>query len=69
MKSWIGLYRDEDGQASAEYILMLALGVAMAITVARKLVKPMMERLAEAYSARVSELFSKASLHSLKIGR
>lgn len=63
------LPRDEDGQASAEYILMLAVGVAMAITLVRKFIRPILARLAEAYSAQLSTLFSKANMHSLKVGR
>lgn len=60
---------DESGQASVEYILMLSVGLAMAITLVRKFIRPVLARLAEAFSAQLAALFSKANLHTLKIGR
>jgi hypothetical protein len=73
MAGWLANVRrcceDESGQASAEYILMLAVGIAMAITLVRKFIRPVLARLADAFSAQLAELFSKDNLHTLKFGR
>jgi hypothetical protein len=59
----------ERAQASVEYMLLLSIGAAMAITVMRKLISPVLARLSAAFSAQLDSFFSRANLHSLKIGR
>jgi Flp pilus assembly pilin Flp len=64
-----GLLRDEDGQASVEYILMLSIAMLMVMSVVKKFIRPYMAKMAERFSAQLqATLFSKANMHSLKIG-
>jgi len=63
------LLLDEAGQASTEYMLMLAIGMAMTISVIKKFIQPYLAKLADTFSAQMQNaLFNKANMHSLHIG-
>ena len=48
---------------------MLAIGMAMAISVVKKFIQPYLAKMANAFSAEMqSALFSKANMHTLRIG-
>jgi Flp pilus assembly pilin Flp len=61
--------KDETGQASVEYILMLSIGMMMAMTVVKRFLQPYLAKLATTFSTQMQNaLFNKANMHSLRIG-
>lgn len=66
----IELLSDESGQASAEYMLMLAIALALAASVIKKLIQPTFTKLSAALSSQLeNSLFNQANMHTLRIGR
>ncbi len=64
------LARDERGQASVEYILMLTVSLMILTTVIKKFIQPYLAKISGRLVDRMqSTLFNKANLHHLKIGR
>lgn len=69
MKFVRSLLADDSGQTSIEYILMLVIGAAMALSVIKKFLQPIFAQLADSISNQLqSTLFNKANMHSLRIG-
>jgi Flp pilus assembly pilin Flp len=61
---------DESGQASAEYTLMLSIGLMLGFSVVKKFIKPYLEKMSAQFSSQLSSsLFGKANMHTLRIGR
>jgi Flp pilus assembly pilin Flp len=64
------LWRDERGQASVEYMLMISITLAMTISVIKKFVQPILAEFANTYATKMQNaLFNKANMHTLRIGR
>jgi Flp pilus assembly pilin Flp len=62
-------FEDESGQASVEYMLMLSIAMAMAISVVKKFIQPYLAKMADTFSTQMQNaLFNKANMHSLRIG-
>jgi Flp pilus assembly pilin Flp len=63
------LFADTDGQASIEYVLMLAIAVSLAVLVMRKLLKPLFGKLNEVLAKRMEGMLSSGNLHQIKLSR
>jgi hypothetical protein len=59
-KSW--------GQATTEYIMLLAIVTMMAVVVKRAM-QPMIDRLSGSFSRQIESMFDQANLHRLRIGQ
>ncbi|MGK5083749.1 hypothetical protein WDW37_10640 [Bdellovibrionota bacterium FG-1] len=63
----LNLFSDEQGQATTEYILMLAIAVGLFVIVMRML-KPIMVRLQKAIATRLQNMLF-GDFHRFRIGR
>jgi Flp pilus assembly pilin Flp len=64
------LLRDEGGQATTEYLLMVVIALAMVVTLIKKLIQPTLEKLSARLSSQLQNtLFGGANFHQLRIGR
>lgn len=62
--------RDERGQATAEYILILSVALALMAIVIKRLIKPAYEKLRTFLVARLeTALFGKGDFHKFPVGR
>ena len=61
------LLRDQRGQATTEYILMLAIVVSLLMFAMKNLLKPMFDGLTKRLSGRFDKFFS-GDLHHLRFG-
>jgi len=61
---------DQQGQASAEYTLMLSIGLMLGFSVVKNFIKPYLAKMAAIFSQQLqNSLFNKANMHSLRIGK
>ncbi len=65
----LNFLRDEEGQATTEYILMLSIAVMMAVMVMKKLIGPVYAKLAGAVSNSLQNKLFNTNLHVFKIGQ
>lgn len=64
------LVLDDKGQATTEYILMLAIIVGLTIIAIKTLIRPVYEALRENLTKRIDEtLFKEGNLHHIRIGK
>lgn len=59
----------ESGQATSEYILLLAMILVMVLLLANKFIKPMAEKLTNSVSQQIEKTLFGTDLHRLKIRR
>lgn len=77
MKSMIELLRDklpafwadEDGQATAEYILMLSFAISMAVLVMQQLVAPAFQKLSNFLTTSITNQLIRSDLHTFNMGQ
>lgn len=62
------LIRDDSGQATTEYILMLTVGVALALLLIKDVIVPLGNRIAELVSQNMEKSLSK-NLHRIRLRR
>jgi hypothetical protein len=65
----MNLIRDQKAQASAEYILMLALAVSFVLILVKKLLEPAFAKFSAALQKKFDDFLGGADLHHLKIGK
>ena len=68
VRIYAAFWRDERGQATTEYILILFAAVSAFIIVAKAL-RPLYLKLAEFLSRQLDNFFSRFDMHRLSIGR
>jgi Flp pilus assembly pilin Flp len=61
--------QDEEGQATAEYILMLSIVAILTLAMLRKWIKPMLDRAESAVARNLEKKLFGGDLHSLRFGR
>jgi Flp pilus assembly pilin Flp len=66
---WLELWNDEQGQATTEYILILAVVITFLISMIKKFIRPAFARLAQGMSQRIEKQFFGANLHQFRIRR
>ena len=68
LRFWISALRDEEAQASTEYILMMSMAVAMCVMVVKKLIVPVMSRLSTNFMSTLSNtLFNEQTMHHIRV--
>ncbi len=60
--------RDEEAQATTEYILLLAIAVMLTGVVVGKFLRPLFAKLTDFAQQRIDRMFKKDYLHHLPIG-
>jgi len=63
------LSREENGQATVEYMLLLAVVVSIAIYALKKIGKPLFLRISRAVDGQIKDFFKPSKLHYFRIGR
>ena len=64
------LLRDESGQATTEYILMIVMALVLVLSVIKKFIQPTLDRLKTQITTQLENtLFGGGDFHRLRIGR
>ncbi|NBU21520.1 hypothetical protein EBS43_08980 [bacterium] len=63
---WIGLFDDQEAQATTEYILMLSIIVGSFVLIFRSWLGPMFSKMMRNISGMIDNRLSKADLHTLR---
>jgi Flp pilus assembly pilin Flp len=63
------LWREQSGQATTEYVLMLAVSLAVGIIVIKNFLQPMAKRIQDYAVGRMNSLLFGADLHQIRLGK
>jgi hypothetical protein len=63
------LWQEESGQATTEYILMLAVSLALGIIVIKNFLQPVAKRIQDYAVGRMNTLLFGADLHQIRLGK
>jgi len=67
LKVWIEFLHEESGQATTEYILILAVIMGFLVSIIKKLIQPIFSRMASAMTQRIQNQFFGANLHKFRV--
>lgn len=63
-KSWIHFFKDEEAQATLEYILIVSVLISIAILLVRDLVRPLVKRMTDTLTDLIeNKMFNADSMH------
>ncbi len=63
------LWREDQAQATTEYILLLAVIVGLVVTLVKKLVQPVFKRLLQVLTSNIESKFFGGDLHTFRVHR